>query len=116
MRSPIEDAAIDPLASQQILQKNFSTTSISSQSAPFSTSRVTGQPQKTYTGYTGGLSNNPLQDQAETNDAEMERTAERADVKKEEEPIAINQDSDIRAEENAEDADNILPVKYTQPS
>ncbi len=44
------DEGPDPLAGQQLLQKNFSMTSISSQSQPFSTARLAGDLlQKTAT-------------------------------------------------------------------
>ena len=88
IKSPMEE---DPLAGQQILQKNFSATSISSNSVPYSTARVMGDLNQRATSGNdkeGTLFAPQIQDTTGDN---IEEPVER------------------------KTSDDIFPIKYTQP-
>ena len=99
-KSPIEDMP-DPTLGTQLLQKNFSTTSISS--APYSTARLTGMDHlKTYGGGMAGMNAMPVEEVniGDLGNKEGNKIMKQADeVPPEPRPIP-----------------NILPIKYTQPA
>ena len=108
--SPIEDYG-ETVGSQQLLQKNFSVTSLSSQ----------GTPNIATTGYTihsklpGKVETKGYATQKEIIAKEIE---ENLNEKQEENPnLNLNEDVDINKEKNENPpVADILPIKYMQPS
>lgn len=97
--SPIADEIPEQAAGTQLLNKNFSVTSISSGSVPYTTTRMNqAEPMKTY-----GIGGKNLAEDLDIKEKEPDKAEKSADTN----PEAVPEPRPVP---------NILPIKYTQPS
>ncbi len=114
-KSPIEDAPEIPTGTQ-LLQKNFSTTSISSGSVPYSTARLNGADHfKTYGGAGGILSNGLIGAGTTPGRVDEELTSGSRD-KEGEKTVKPSDNSVTEVAPEPRPIPSILPIKYTQPA